>query len=79
MEDNMGSSLYSKLIYYWIFVFGGLTISYLLKLLDEGIDFIILMVALTLVYWGMEFLKARNQRRRGVQPAKAAARPGKKK
>jgi hypothetical protein len=75
----MGGTLYSKLIYYWIFIFGGLTVSYLLKLLDDGIDFIILMVALTLVYWGMEFVKARNQKRRGIQPANGPARPGKKK
>lgn len=74
----MGKTLYSKLIYYWIFIFGGLTFSYLLGLLDDGIDFIILMVALTLVYWGMEFLKARNRQKRGVEPAKGAARNGRK-
>lgn len=75
----MGGTLYSKLIYYWIFIFGGLTVSYLLRLLNDGMDFIILMVALTLVYWGMEFLKARNQKRRGGQPANAGNRPGKRK
>lgn len=65
----MGNGLASKLIYYWIFILGGLTISYLLKLLTEGKDFIILMIALTLVYWGIEFMKFRNHQKRGTQPA----------
>lgn len=73
----MGGSLYSKLIYYWIFIFGGLTVSYLLNMLQEGMDFIILLVALTLVYWGMEFLKARRRQKRGEagnQPQKGKGR-----
>jgi cytochrome c biogenesis protein CcdA len=68
----MGNGLASKLIYYWIFILGGLTISYLLKFLTEGKDFIILMIALTLVYWGIEFMKFRKQQKRGTQPEKNA-------
>ena len=66
----MGNGLASKLIYYWIFILGGLTISYLLKLLTEGKDFIVLMIALTFVYWGIEFIKFHNQQKRGTQPEK---------
>lgn len=66
----MGNGLASKLIYYWIFVLGGLTICYLLKILTEGMDFIIMLIALTLVYWGMEFMKYKRQQRRGQQPTK---------
>ena len=58
----MGSGLASKMIYYWIFVLGGLTITYLLKLVTEGMDFIIMLISLTLVYWGIEFLKFRKMR-----------------
>jgi cytochrome c biogenesis protein CcdA len=58
----MGSGLASKMIYYWIFVLGGLTIAYLLKFVTEGIDFIIMLISLTLVYWGIEFLKFRKMR-----------------
>jgi cytochrome c biogenesis protein CcdA len=68
----MGNSLASKLIYYWIFVIGGLTISYLLKFLTEGIDFIIMLIALTLVYWGIEFVRFKKQQRGGQQPVKAS-------
>jgi Flp pilus assembly protein TadB len=67
----MGNGLASKLIYYWIFVLGGLTICYLLKILTEGLDFIIMLIALTLVYWGMEFMKYKRQQKRGLQPEKA--------
>lgn len=67
----MGNSLASKLIYYWIFVLGGLTISYLLKLVSEGMDFIIMLIALTLVYWGIEFMKFKKNQRNGTQPDKS--------
>jgi cytochrome c biogenesis protein CcdA len=68
----MGNGLASKLIYYWIFVLGGLTICYLLKILTEGMDFIIMLIALTLVYWGLEFMKYKRQQKRGLQPEKNA-------
>jgi len=67
----MGNGLASKLIYYWIFVLGGLTISYLLKFVSEGMDFIIMLVALTLVYWGIEFMKFRKNQRTGTQQEKS--------
>jgi len=67
----MGNGLASKLIYYWIFVLGGLTISYLLKILTEGKDFIIMLIALTLVYWGIEFMRYKKQQRGGTQPVTA--------
>ena len=63
----MGNGLASKLIYYWIFVLGGLTISFLLKILTEGKDFIIMLIALTLVYWGIEFMRFKKQQRGGPQ------------
>lgn len=66
----MGNGLASKLIYYWIFIIGGLTISYLLKFLTEGMDFIIMLIALTFVFWGMEFMKYKRQQKRGQQPEK---------
>lgn len=66
----MGNSLASKLIYYWIFILGGISISYVLKLATEGMDFIVLMIALSLVYWGLEFMKLRKQQRRSEQPTK---------
>lgn len=61
----MGSGLASKMIYYWIFILGGLTITYLLNIVTEGMDFIIMLISLTLVYWGIEFLKFRKQRKSG--------------
>jgi len=67
----MANGLAGKLIYYWIFVLGGITVSYILKLATDGMDFIILMIALTLVYWGMEFIKFRNQQKRGTVPTKS--------
>jgi len=77
----MGNGLASKLIYYWIFVLGGISVSYFLKLATDGMDFIVLMIALTLVYWGMEFIKYRNKQKRGNQPiksGKARSQSGKK-
>jgi mannose/fructose/N-acetylgalactosamine-specific phosphotransferase system component IIC len=70
----MGNGLASKLIYYWIFVLGGLSVSYFLKFATSGIDFIVMMIALSLVYWGMEFIKFKNKQRRGQQPEKATKR-----
>jgi cytochrome c biogenesis protein CcdA len=67
----MGNGLASKLIYYWIFVLGGLTISYLMKFLTEGADFVIMLIVLTLVYWGIEFMKFKKNQRGGQQPAQA--------
>jgi len=67
----MGNGLASKLIYYWIFVLGGLTISYLLKILTEGKDFIIMLIALTFVYWGIEFMRFKKQQRGGQQPVQS--------
>lgn len=67
----MGNGLASKLIYYWIFVLGGLTISYLLKFVSEGMDFIIMLIALTLVYWGIEFVKFKKTQRTGTQQDKS--------
>lgn len=67
----MGNGLASKLIYYWIFVLGGLTLSYFLKILTEGMDFIIMLIALTFVYWGMEFIKFKKRQRSGQQPEKS--------
>lgn len=67
----MGNGLASKLIYYWIFVLGGLSICYVLKIVTESMDFIIMLIALTLVYWGIEFMKFRKQQRRGPQTATA--------
>jgi hypothetical protein len=64
----MGNSIASKLIYYWIFVLGGLSVCYLLKIVTEGMDFIIMLIALTLVYWGIEFMKFKKQQRSGNQP-----------
>jgi cytochrome c biogenesis protein CcdA len=68
----MGNGLASKLIYYWIFVLGGLSICYVLKIVTESMDFIIMLITLTLVYWGIEFMKFRKQQKRGQQPAKAS-------
>lgn len=65
----MGSGLASKLIYYWIFILGGLTITYLLNFVTEGSDFIIMLISLTLVYWGIEFLKFRKTRKSGDMTA----------
>lgn len=65
----MGNGLASKLIYYWIFVLGGLTISYLMKFLTEGADFVIMLIVLTLVYWGIEFMRFKKRQRGGQQPA----------
>lgn len=63
----MGNSLPAKLIYYWIFVLGGLTIAYLLKISTDGKDMIVLLVALTLVFWGMEFMRFRGRQKRASQ------------
>ena len=63
----MGNSLPAKLIYYWIFILGGIMISYLLKMTTTGKDVIVLLVALSLVYWGMEFLRFRGRQKRGEQ------------
>lgn len=70
----MGNSLAAKLIYYWIFVLGGLFISYVLKLVSERMDFIIMLAALTLVYWGIEFMKFKRNQRRGNQPEQSSQR-----
>lgn len=67
----MGNGLAAKLIYYWIFVLGGLSICYILKIVTEGMDFIIMLIALTLVYWGIEFMKFRKLQRRGELPTKS--------
>jgi len=67
----MGNSLPAKLIYYWIFVLGGLTIAFLLKISTDGKDMIILLIALTLVYWGMEFLRFRGKQKRGEKASPA--------
>lgn len=72
----MGSGLASKMIYYWIFVLGGLTITYLLKLVTEGMDFIIMLISLTLVYWGIEFLKFRKMRKSGDMSAMKGKKSG---
>ena len=66
----MGNSLAGKLIYYWIFVLGGISISYVMKLATDGMDFVILLIALTLVFWGLEFIKFRKKQRQGYEPAK---------
>ena len=63
----MGNSLPAKLIYYWIFVLGGLTIAFLLKISTDGKDMIVLLIALTLVYWGMEFMRFRGRQKRASQ------------
>jgi hypothetical protein len=63
----MGNSLPAKLIYYWIFILGGIMFAYLLKLTTNGKDVIILLVVLSLVYWGMEFLRFRGRQKRGEQ------------
>ena len=68
----MGNGLASKMIYYWIFVLGGLSISYVLKILTEGMDFIIMLITLTLIYWGIEFMRYKKQQRGGNQPVKAS-------
>lgn len=73
LEEPMTNGLASKLIYYWIFVLGGISISYLLKLATDGKDFIVLMIALTLIYWGIEFMKFRKQQRRGEQAVNAVS------
>lgn len=67
----MGNGLASKMIYYWIFVLGGLTISYLMNFLTEGADFVIMLIVLTLVYWGIEFMRFKKKQRNGQQPAQA--------
>ena len=66
----MGNSLAGKLIYYWIFVLGGISISYVMKLATDGMDFVILLIALTLVFWGLEFIKYNKKQRQGYEPAK---------
>jgi cytochrome c biogenesis protein CcdA len=66
----MGNSLAGKLIYYWIFVLGGISISYVMKLATDGMDFVILLIALTLVFWGLEFIKFRKKQKQGFETAK---------
>ncbi|MGI6736532.1 MAG: hypothetical protein ACOX41_04370 [Anaerovoracaceae bacterium] len=60
----MGNSLLGNVIYFWIFIIGGVFVAHLFGLPLQGRSMILFLVVLTLVYWGLAFLRYARQRRR---------------
>ncbi|MGL4483621.1 MAG: hypothetical protein ACRCUS_01610 [Anaerovoracaceae bacterium] len=67
----MGKTLIGKIIYYWIFVLGGGFFAYLLGYpINEGFEIIKLLAILSLVYWGLAFLKMAGEKKRAERGEK---------
>lgn len=61
----MGNSLLSKVIYFWIFIIGGMFIAKLFGFSYEVKDTIIFLIILSCFYWGFAFLRAQGKKKRG--------------
>ena len=60
----MGSTIMGKVIYYWVFLIGGMVISKIFGMPQDAKTVIIFLVILTCFYWGFAFLKATGKKRR---------------
>ncbi len=61
----MGNSVIGNIIYFWIFVIGGMFIARLTGLTQSDKDTIIFIIILSLFYWGFAFLRHARKSRRG--------------
>lgn len=60
----MGNTILGKVIYYWIFIIGGMFISRLFGMPQDAKTTIVFLVILTCFYWGLAFLRASGKKRR---------------
>lgn len=60
----MGNTIMGKVIYYWIFLIGGMVISKIFGMPQDAKTVIVFLVILTCFYWGFAFLRATGKKRR---------------
>ncbi|MEG0157256.1 MAG: hypothetical protein RR626_05365 [Anaerovoracaceae bacterium] len=61
----MGNSLVAKVVYFWIFIIGGMFVAKLTGLVGNNKDFILFMVVLACFYWGLAFVRSAGKKRKG--------------
>lgn len=61
----MGNSLFGNIVYFWIFIIGGMFIAKITGLTQSNRDTIIFIIVLALLYWGFAFLRQARKNRKG--------------
>lgn len=61
----MGNSLMGNVIYFWIFIIGGMFIGKMTGLTQSNKDAIIFMIILAFIYWGLAFIRRGRKDRKG--------------
>ncbi len=61
----MGNGIIGKIIYFWIFVLGGLFFARIFRLVTESKDMIILLIVLSCIYWGLTIVRGVGKNRKG--------------
>lgn len=70
----MGKSLAGNIIYYWIFVIGAMFFGHIFNLFHEPKDYIVFLIIVTLIYWGIAFLRFAGNKKREAKKAETVAR-----
>lgn len=60
----MGNSLIGSMIYFWIFIFGGMFVGKVTGLIQSDRDTMIFVVILAILYWGFAFLRHARKNRK---------------
>ena len=75
----MGNTIFAKMIYFWIFILGGMFFTYILGFARDPADFIVILLSLSLVYWGLAFVRFKGQQKREQSKGKRREETKKKK
>ncbi|MEA4922775.1 MAG: hypothetical protein VB031_05330 [Eubacteriaceae bacterium] len=60
----MGNSLMGKIMYFWIFIIGGMVMAKIFGMPMDPKSVIILLVVLSCFYWGLALIRATGKKRR---------------
>lgn len=64
----MGKTLVGKVIYFWIFIIGGMMVGYFFHLFPNNKDLIIFLFVLAGIYWLQTWVRMLGRKRRGEDP-----------
>ena len=75
----MGNTIFAKMIYFWIFILGGMFFTYILGFARDPADFIVILISLSLVYWGLALIRKKKQKKKKQKKKKKKEKTKKKK
>lgn len=61
----MGNSLLGNVVFFWVFILGGMFIGRVLGLLQSNKEIVVFIIILTFFYWGLAFIRFQWKQRKG--------------